>query len=101
MLVKDIQMTEEEIRSIESGQKQFHEEFRHEADMIYYQTRLDYQLFEILRPRIYLDGNQWCVLLGENLSEGIAGFGDTPYLAVLDFNKCFYKTNKKDSSENN
>lgn len=28
------------------------------------------------------DGNQWCVLWGENLQEGIAGFGDTPEEAM-------------------
>ena len=35
------------------------------------------------------DGEQWCYLLGENLQEGIAGFGDTPFKAMLDFNKNF------------
>lgn len=38
----------------------------------------------------YKDGNMWCYLMGENLQEGIAGFGKTPYLAALDFNKSFY-----------
>lgn len=42
----------------------------------------------------YRDGNQWCVLLGENLQEGIAGFGTTPYKAVLSFNSEFYKETK-------
>ena len=28
-------------------------------------------------PRLFKDGNQWCVLHGENLQEGIAGFGST------------------------
>ncbi len=31
------------------------------------------------------DGNQWCVLLGENLPEGIAAFGDTPEQAIENF----------------
>lgn len=26
---------------------------------------------------ISLDGNQWCTLLGEDLQQGVAGFGDT------------------------
>ena len=51
----------------------------------------EYNLFRILKPKIYLDGNQWCVLHGENIMIGIAGFGDTPYLAILDFNKQFGK----------
>jgi len=41
----------------------------------------------------YKDGDQWCVLLGENLQEGIAGFGETPLKAILDFNTNF-STNK-------
>jgi hypothetical protein len=44
-------------------------------------------LFAILKPKLSKDGNQWCVLYGENLQEGIAGFGDTPRLAIYDFNK--------------
>lgn len=39
----------------------------------------------------YKDGNQWCVLLGANIQEGICGFGDTPLHAIYDFNKAFQK----------
>jgi len=31
------------------------------------------------------DGNKWCVLWGENLQEGIAGFGDTIEKAMVNF----------------
>jgi hypothetical protein len=41
------------------------------------------------------DGNQYCWLLGENLQFGIAGFGDTPHLAMLDFNREFYDKPKE------
>ena len=44
-------------------------------------------LFAILKPQLSKDGNQWCVLYGENLQVGIAGFGDTPRLAIYAFNK--------------
>jgi hypothetical protein len=27
--------------------------------------------------KVYRDGNQWCALMGEDLQQGIAGFGDT------------------------
>lgn len=37
------------------------------------------------------DGNQWCVLYGDNLQVGIAGFGDTPYKAMLAFEDKFHK----------
>lgn len=29
------------------------------------------------------DGNKWCALLGTDLQEGVAGFGDTPKEALL------------------
>lgn len=55
----------------------------------------EYNLFRILKPKLYPDGNQWCVLYGENITIGVAGFGDTPYLAILDFNKSWGKTHLK------
>lgn len=48
-------------------------------------------LVATLKPRIFIDGNMWCVLWGENLQDGIAGFGATPRLAVYDFNKAWDK----------
>lgn len=41
----------------------------------------------IYRPRLFIDGNQWCALFGENLQDGVAGFGDSPLLAYRDFDK--------------
>jgi len=35
--------------------------------------------------RFSKDGNMWCVLHGENLQEGICGFGRTRALAFLQF----------------
>lgn len=46
-------------------------------------------LVVLLRPKIFIDGNQWCVLYGENLQDGIAGFGKTPQRAVWAFNKAW------------
>lgn len=51
----------------------------------------EYNLFSILKPKISIDGNSYCVLYGDNLQEGIAGFGETLYLAILNFNKQFHK----------
>lgn len=45
--------------------------------------------FTLLKPKVFPDGNQWCVLYGDNLQEGVCGFGNTPALAVEDFNKNF------------
>ena len=36
-----------------------------------------------LKP--YKDGNQWCILLGDNIQEGICGFGDTVEDALYAF----------------
>jgi len=71
----------------------------HEKSYLVHQSRMsaaveaeEMNLMAILKPRIFIDGDYWCVLYGENLVEGIAGFGDTPRKAVWDFNKAWDKT---------
>lgn len=39
----------------------------------------------LMRPRVFPDGSAWCCLRGENLQEGVAGFGDTPAAACAAF----------------
>lgn len=46
-------------------------------------------LVALLQPRIFLDGNQWCVLYGDNQQDGIVGFGASPRLAVYAFNRAW------------
>lgn len=41
----------------------------------------------LMQPAIYPDGNQWCALYGEDIQEGVAGFGNTPSAACADFDK--------------
>lgn len=41
----------------------------------------------LYRPALSIDGNMWCALYGANLQEGVAGFGETPEKAMLDFDK--------------
>jgi hypothetical protein len=41
----------------------------------------------IKKPVVSQDGNMFCALLGENLQEGISGWGKSPELACLDFDK--------------
>ena len=36
-------------------------------------------------PKPYKDGNQWCILKGDNIQEGIVGFGTTQEDALVDF----------------
>ncbi len=46
-------------------------------------------LVALLRPRVFIDGDKWCVLYGESLQDRVSGFGDSPILAVYDFNKAW------------
>jgi len=46
----------------------------------------------LLRPKISIDGTQWCALYGENLNDGVAGFGNSPAEAMFAFDLEFYKT---------
>ncbi len=41
----------------------------------------------LLKPKMSIDGNQWCALYGDNLQDGVAGFGDSPDKAMLDLDK--------------
>jgi hypothetical protein len=44
----------------------------------------------LYRPALSVDGNQWCALYGENLQDGVAGFGDSPADAMAAFNKAWH-----------
>jgi hypothetical protein len=44
----------------------------------------------VWKPKLYVDGNQWCALLGDNLQDGVAGFGDSPAEAMWDFDKQWF-----------
>lgn len=39
----------------------------------------------LLRPSLKIDGDKWCALYGDNIQDGVAGFGDTPEKAFIDF----------------
>jgi hypothetical protein len=49
------------------------------------------QPFTRLRPKMYLDGNMWCALYGENIQEGVCGFGGSPQKASEAFNAAWFK----------
>ncbi len=34
--------------------------------------------------KIYKDGDMWCAFIGDNIQEGDAGFGKTPFIALID-----------------
>ena len=80
-------MSQQDYGQIESSQRQH-------QDIMLHQTKLEHE-YEIhclevvhtlgLLP--FKDGNQWCYLYGENIQEGISGFGDTVMLACTHFNE--------------
>jgi len=43
----------------------------------------------VFKPTLSKDGNMWCALLGENLQEGVAGFGATPAKAMWSFDQAW------------
>lgn len=53
----------------------------------------------LFRPKIYIDGDQWCALYGDNLQEGIAGFGRSPSDAMHDFDKSYHAMLKARDNE--
>ncbi len=66
----------------------------HAAADCRYQAAIEQQeltLFSMLKPSLQRDGNQWCVLYGDDLQVGVAGFGASPHEAVMDFNSQWYK----------
>lgn len=49
----------------------------------------------MMRPKISIDGNQWCVLYGDNLQDGVAGFGNGPAKAMQDFDNSWLQALKE------
>jgi hypothetical protein len=41
----------------------------------------------VFKPRLFIDGNEYCSLFGENIQDGVAGFGATPALAMQAFDE--------------
>jgi hypothetical protein len=48
-------------------------------------------MVSILGAKLSIDGDMHCFLYGENLQEGVSGFGKSPMLAAIDFSKQFKK----------
>ncbi len=42
-----------------------------------------------MRPRVFPDGTQWCAIYGDDLMNGVAGFGTTPADACAAFDKAW------------
>lgn len=53
----------------------------------------------LFRPKVHLDGNKWCALYGEDAQRGVCGFGDSPALAMDDFDRVWCKSVKDDDDQ--
>lgn len=49
------------------------------------ETHAMWECISALDIKPFKDGNQWCFLYGENIQEGIYGFGETIFKAAWDF----------------
>lgn len=82
-------MTQEDFYQIESSQRQHNEEMRARTEIMNSHTIYQMQIINALGCKIHKDGNMYYCLYGKDLQEGIAGFGVTPYQAIMNFNNEF------------
>ncbi len=68
-----------------------YESIQHQEKLNLIMSEQELLLVKTFQLRPFKDGDQWCVLLGEDLQVGIAGFGETPLKAILEFNSVFHK----------
>ena len=78
-------MTEQELAIVQRFN--WDKDLTHQSEMNALIEAKEMNLVKLLNPKIFIDGKKWCVLYSENIQDGICGFGDTPRLAVYDFNK--------------
>jgi hypothetical protein len=45
----------------------------------------------VFRARLYLDGNSWCAVVGDDLVTGCAAFGESPDIAMRNFDKAWFE----------
>jgi hypothetical protein len=45
----------------------------------------------LYKPKLSIDGDHWCALYGENLQDGVAGFGKSPAEAYAAFDVEWWK----------
>jgi hypothetical protein len=76
---------------MESSERQLHHNQEHQEKMYILSEQFAFNLFALLKPKIFRDGNKWCVLYGEDIQSGVAGFGKTPFEATRDWNKQWHE----------
>ena len=63
----------------------------HQSKMKVLVQREEMNLFSMLKPTINQDGDAWICLYDDDLATGVVGCGDTPYEAIIDWNKAWHK----------
>lgn len=84
-------MLDIELQQIESSQRQHHNETLFSIQLNILETEQQYVLFRLLKPRVYRDGDKWCVAYGE-MPEGVFGFGNTPQEAAMDWANSWHES---------
>ena len=62
---------------------------QHQEELNYIIMKQEMHYMSVFNLKPVKEGSVWMVLLGDNIQEGICGFGETPLKAVLDFNTNF------------
>ncbi len=88
-------MNEQDYWSAKSDLNRNHSDLLHQSRLNVCIQAEEMNLVSILKPKIFIDGDSWCVLYGENIQDGICGFGNTPTLAIYDFNKSWDRSLRK------
>ena len=58
-------------------------------------SNIEYELTRpsvLFRPKLSVEGNQWLALYGDNIQDGVSGFGASPEAAMRNFDKEWHAT---------
>ena len=66
-------------------------EQEHEYRIAIVAEQVKYNLFALLKPKVTVDGNMYCIAYGDDPMEGVYGYGETIEKAVIEWNKEFHK----------
>lgn len=80
-------------REVICSQLQHFNEARFEMDRIFMHQKEVFHIVSSLGLRPFKDGNEWCVLWGDEIQSGISGFGKTPMQAMDNFYMALYGNN--------
>lgn len=83
----------QEMSSMLANSINHYESIQHQEKMNLLISEQELLLVKTFGLKPYLDGDQWCVILGD-IPTGICGFGESPMKAIYDFNKSFYQSNQ-------